>query len=620
MTPRYSFLVIVGTTFLAEALVMIMFRFWPPAPWMEVFIDACILSIVMWGCLHYFLIRPLDNHLIHYKNLVEQLSKRDALARSLDYTGDGLMITDLNEIIIYANPSLESMTGYSAQELLGKTSRMLNSDRQNTEIYQDLLKTVSGGQCWRNETISQRKNGSRFYADVTVSPVFNQSGDITHFSTIMRDVTEKHEMEARLLAAQKLEVIGILSAGVAHNFNNLLNIIAGAIAIMSEEPNHSERDVKMLDLVQKTVTRGSRLVKQIMVLGGTTKNLMVINLSEYLRQEADRLSMIIPKSVQLKVNIQTENIFIKMDSGQISEILLNLCLNAVHAMDTTGGTLEIILQGMPQTSQDFGDNDPAWKYGQLQCARLSLSDTGCGIPPETLNRIFEPFFTTKETGNGSGLGLSVVQGLIEANKGQISVSSEVGKGTTFDLYFPTTSELPLKNMERSEDMVRSPILTAIQAQSLFENKTVAPSDVLSMESSHQSPETVLGIEQIHPEKRYVLIAEDEPVLIEIYKAMLKKKGVPVIVCGDGEKAFQTWKDNPEKFSLVITDYAMPNMNGAQLAINLHQHAPDLPILMVTGYGDAFSQKELDAWGIRECLSKPVNFKMLIDLIRQYQEQ
>lgn len=258
------------------------------------------------------------------------------------------------------------------------------------------------------------------------------------------------------------------------------------------------------------------------------------------------------------------------DATQIYQIMLNLCTNAYHAMEDTGGVLEVTLK-------EWIGPPPALEMKAENYLELSVKDNGCGISKEDQERIFDPFFTTKEVGKGTGLGLAVVFGIIEKHQGKITVDSKIDKGTTISIFFPTIANEVSKETNK---------------ESVIAKKGEADSPV-----------------------RLILIVEDEPTVSRVYKRFLEKRGYVVTVCSDGYDALALFKKNPNQFDLVLTDQAMPNMTGKQLTKELLAIRPDLPVLLSTGYSDVITEEEARELGIRKYLMKPVkleNLKQEID--------
>lgn len=481
------------------------------------------------------------------------------LAAVVTQSSDAILITDTEGKIEYVNPAFEEVTGYSKEEVLGLKPNLLKSGQHNDDFYRWLWETITEGKVWRGEMINRKKNEQLYPIRSTISPIQNSAGVIVNYMGIQRDVTWETQLEAQLRQSQKMEALGTLAGGIAHDFNNILASILIATEMAMLNLNTDRNVLKDLKQIQSASMRASDLVKQILTFSRTDHSpLRPVRLAKEIREALEMVQISIPRKVQLIQNLSEEDYWVRANPVQIHQIMVNLCTNACHAMEETGGTLEVKLEQIACTKENF-----PLKYSKQpwQCAKITVRDTGKGIKHELLDKVFDPFFTTKEVGKGTGLGLSVVHGIVEHHNGLIRLASQVGKGTEVYIYLPMVE--------------------------------------------HQEPlekprETVLNQKRGH-----ILLVEDEIDLRLHLKDYLITLGFTVTSCSDGKEAWEYFQDNPDQFSLVLTDQSMPQMSGKELLERIGQRAPQLPVILMTGYGEAISEQESLSLGISQFLIKPV---------------
>lgn len=388
---------------------------------------------------------------------------------------------------------------------------------------------------------------------------------------------EKAALEIQLRQVHKMEALGTLTGGIAHDFNNILAIILGNAELAKLNISGDHPATKNIDQILNASNRAKNLIKRLLTFSRQDKGEKDFYLLSHLVEESMKtLSPTIPKSVTFQSNISSrcrekndEQLMIRADLTQFHQLLMNLCVNAVDAMDEQG-TLTISVDEV--TFQDpISLNHSGVKPGTYEY--LSVSDTGQGIQPELIDKVFDPFFTTKDVGKGTGIGLSVVQGIIKNHDGYIFIDSEPGKGTTFHIYFPA---------------VRKPTLPT---------------------KSDESVHLPIGKERI-------LLVDDEKMLAEVGKSMLENLGYAVTTCTKSTEALELFKKDPNGFDLVITDQAMPNIQGSELAKQMLEVRPDIPIILCTGYSSKIDQDKAGQIGIREFALKPLDNKEIAFLIRK----
>ncbi len=382
---------------------------------------------------------------------------------------------------------------------------------------------------------------------------------------------EKNKLEKQLQQAQKMEAIGILAGGIAHDFNNILAAILG-YAEMARYNSQPESTVfKQLDKVLEAGNRAKTLVQQILSFSRQDEMARIfLQPASIVKETIKMLRPSLPTTIEIHQNIQSTTSLILADPTQIHQILMNLCTNAFHAMEETGGKIDISLKEVTLSNEDLV-HEPNVEDGTF--IQLSICDSGPGIAPTIKDKIFDPYFTTKETGKGTGMGLSIVHGIVKSYGGFISLYSELGEGTAFHVFLP-----------------------------VIEKEVVLPE--------------IEALEQIPVGRERILFIDDEEILVEMGKEMLESIGYHVTVRKNSIEALETFQNQPDQFDLVITDQTMPGMTGADISKRMLQIRPDIPIILCTGYSTIISETTAKEMGIREFVLKPVTKKDISVLIRK----
>ena len=495
--------------------------------------------------------------------------KRQALA--MDSSSDLIVITDTKGNIVYVNAAFEKTTGYSYEEAIGSNPSILQSGIHDKIFYTELWETISNGQVWSGCLINMKKSGEEYTEEASISPVFSHKGDIVNYVAVKRDITEKLKLESQLQQSLKMESIGTLAGGIAHDFNNILFPIIGHTEMMLEDiPENSEfRD--SLNHIYTGAMRASELVKQILTFSRQDSNVLKLMKMQPIIKEALKLiRSTIPTTIEIKQNLETNCGVIKADPTQIHQIVMNLSTNAYHAMEDTGGELIVKLKEIELGDLDLINQDMT--PGAYAC--LTITDSGKGMDKDLTQKIFDPFFTTKEKGKGTGMGLSVVHGIVESMNGAIQVYSEPAKGTEFNIYLP-----------------------------------VVKSSSEKLEIHHMKKPIQGGIERI-------LLVDDEDAVVTMEKLMLERLGYQVTSRTSSIDALEAFRANPNKFDLVITDMQMPNMSGDKLSVELARIRPDIPVLLCTGFSEVMSEEKAASLGINDFLLKPIVMKDLSQKIRE----
>ena len=380
---------------------------------------------------------------------------------------------------------------------------------------------------------------------------------------------EKQKLASQLRQAQKMEAIGTLAGGIAHDFNNILSIIFGynELAMLEKDPKNRLRHLEEL---RKGAKRAKELVAQILAFSRKAEQQkQPLQVSLIIREALKMLRASIPTTIEIRQDIASDGLVLA-DSSQIHQVIMNLCTNAYHAMRKTGGTLAVSLQEVTIEEEDYGyANLARGKY-----LKLEVSDTGDGIDPKIQEKIFEPYFTTKQQGEGTGLGLAVVHGIVKSHHGHINVYSEPGKGTSFHVYLPLT-----------------------EREAAAAPDTPAPTE-------------------LRGKGERVLFIDDEKQIREVVAAILTKNGYQVTAFADGAQALAEFEKNPAQFDLVITDMTMPVMTGAELAQKILTLRPRTPIILCTGQSEIINREAALAMGICDYLNKPVLIETLLEAARK----
>jgi PAS domain S-box-containing protein len=496
------------------------------------------------------------------------------LLRAVEQSADMVVITDRNGIIEYANPAFEALTGYSCEEIMGRTPSMLKSGEQPPELYRELWQTILSGNVFRGVLANRKKTGEVFYVEKTITPVRDAEDRITHFISNDRDITERRRLEAELRQAQKMDAIGKLAGGVAHDFNNLLLVISAyaelTLDVLKEE-NPLRRN--LLEILGAS-RRAADLTRQLLAFGRKQMQvLQLLDVNSVVQQISAMLPRLIGEDIQLVVVPGKEIGSVKADPVQIEQILMNLSANARDAMPS-GGTLTI------ETSRVHLDESYAREHVIVppgEYVLLAVTDTGQGIAPEHISHIFEPFYTTKAEGKGTGLGLATVYGIVKQTHGFVWAYSEIGLGTTFKIYLPC----------------------AHSAKSC----TAAPAPVQDCRGGSET----------------ILLVEDEAAVRRSTIEFLSMNGYTVLEAQDGQEALKVARSYAGPIDLMVSDVVMPHMGGVQVAEQLAAERPGMKVLFMSGYAESTVLRH-GVIDVRNCfLQKPFALKALARKIREILE-
>jgi PAS domain S-box-containing protein len=504
------------------------------------------------------------------RQLRDTEEKLTLLKTAVEQAAELIALTDRYGTIQYVNPAFEKITGYTREELIGENPRILKSGRQDDMFYKEMWNTISRGQRWHGFFINRKKDGSFYTEEATIIPVKHIDGRIKNFVTVKRDMTEESRLEGQLIQSQKMEAIGTLAGGIAHDFNNILSAILGyAELAMYDLPEESRSQEDVTEIIQAG-NRARDLVRQILTFSRKTEQeFKPININPLINEALKFLRASLPSTIEIRPDIRSESADVMCNPTQIQQVLMNLCTNAAQAMKDTGGNMFVSLCGVT-LKQKEADKHPDLHPGRYIC--LTVNDTGPGIDPDILDRIFDPYFTTKDKGEGTGLGLSVVHGIVKTLNGALEVKSSPGKGTTFHIYFPRAD---------------------IRTESAAEKTKALPT----------------GSEKI-------LLVDDEKTLAKMGRLMLERLGYDVITCTSSREALETFQTRPQDFDLVISDKTMPEMTGFDLAAQLKITRPDIPVIVCTGYSEDIEVNRAAGLGISRLLMKPLSLDDLANAVRE----
>ncbi len=499
-------------------------------------------------------------------------SERQVKLGAMVFNGsqEAIVITDPSSIIISVNPAFTQITGYTEEEAVGHTPKLIASGKQNRAFYHNMWRQIQAKGHWQGLLWNKRKDGTVFPSWLSISTLTDAHGRVTQRIGIFSDTSEQLHLEEQLRHAQKMDAIGQFAGGVAHDFNNILMVIIGYCDILKlsmEDDNPLRIDVDQISIAanRATTLTGGLLAfgrKQIMSPKTTDLNQLVSDSSKFLRR-------VIGEDIFLKTIFREKSIHVCVDNGQIMQVMMNLAANARDAMGK-GGLLSI------ETSVIDIDESFVHTHGYGapgKYALLSVSDTGRGMDDITRQKIFEPFFTTKKTGKGTGLGMSIVYGIIKQHNGYISVYSEPEKGSTFRLYFPVVSEKPLL----SEETAARPIPGGSET---------------------------------------ILVVEDDPDVRKFEISILEQFGYTIIAAEDGQDAVTRFTAHQKDIALVITDIIMPKKGGRQAYDEIRKLRPDIKALFTSGYPVEIVRSRGEITPETEIIAKPVSTSELLRKIRE----
>jgi signal transduction histidine kinase len=441
---------------------------------------------------------------------------------------------------------------------------------QKQEEVRQLMGALLYSNGWLGEMTASRKDNTTFLAQVSAAAVKNEKGALICLMSSSLDITAKHEMELQLRQAYKMEAIGTLAGGIAHDFNNILSAILGYAEIAQIFVSGNTQADNAIQQVLKAGNRAKNLVAHILTFSrGSEMSQVPVEIGKVVNEALQLLRASIPTTIEIQSDIDPNCGTIIADPTQIHQVMMNLCTNAAHAMEDTGGLLKVSLKPVDLP------NDEIVRESHLKPGTyiyLSISDTGPGIEPAIIERIFDPYFTTKEVGKGSGMGLAVVKGIVNSHDGVIKVTSELGKGAVFQVFFAKTEE---DTLQEDEDQI-----------------------ILPTGNEH------------------ILVIDDDKSIVEMNRLILEQLGYKVTCQTSSTGALEIFRMNSDEFDLVLTDYTMPNITGESLAKEMLKIKPDIPIILCTGYSSKIDSDKARVAGIKAFAMKPLRPSKLSLLVRK----
>lgn len=496
----------------------------------------------------------------------------ERLRLAIEQVDEMIVITSPDGAIQYVNPAFERVTGYTPQEAIGQNPCILKSGKQEPDFYRSLWETISSGNTFKGRTVNKRKDGSFFTEEMTISPVRDpSSGQIINYVAVKHDITEQLRLAAQFQQAQKMESVGRLAGGVAHDYNNMLSVIMGYTELALDRIDPSDPLHGDLNEILKAARRSTEITRQLLAFARKQTIIpKVIDVNKTVKGMLKMVRRLIGEDIDLVWLPEAGLWPIKIDRSQVDQILANLCINARDAIAGVG-RISIETHAVIFDAAYCADH-AGFIPGDF--VLLSVSDDGSGMDKETLENIFEPFFTTKDESLGTGLGLATVFGIVKQNNGFINVYSEPGEGTTFRIYFP-------RHAGKAEKI-----------------RAVTDSKIPSG----------------HGET--VLLVEDDPAIIKMCQMILEKLGYQVLTTGAPVEASRLAKDHAGEIHLLITDVVMPGMNGRELANQLRALFPDIKILFMSGYtANVLAHRDVLEKG-ENFIQKPFSIKDLAVKVRK----
>ncbi len=503
---------------------------------------------------------------IDVSGLKHAIEEQSQLVTAVEHAAESIIVTDPAGVIEYVNPAFEKITGYSRHEVIGGNIELLDSGQHSKAFFSTIIDTLQQGEIWQGRMVNKRRDHSLYETEVTVSPIKNKAGSITNYVSVQRDVSHEVRLERQLRQAQKMEAIGTLAGGIAHDFNNLLMGIQGniSLSLLDIEPNSPL--VKNLKKIEQYVQNGVDLTKQLLGFArGGKYEISLLNLNALIEEQNLMFSRT-NKDIIFKNEAKPNLWSVEADRGQIEQVLMNLYLNALQAMPSSG----TLTTRTGNVTIDKDQYNPYYvKAGNY--IKITIADTGIGMDEDIQQRIFDPFFTTKEMGRGTGLGLASVYGIVKNHEGFINVFSKKGQGTKFEIYLPASGKTVPIPKKVSEKFV-------------------------------EGQETVL-------------LVDDEDMIIDVGTRMLKKLGYQVFTASNGKEAIEIFKKHQEKIDLIVLDMIMPQMGGGETYDRIKIIKSDVKVLLSSGFSINGQASEILNRGCNGFIQKPFNLQNLSQNIR-----
>jgi two-component system, cell cycle sensor histidine kinase and response regulator CckA len=496
----------------------------------------------------------------------EKINQQAAL---LEVTTDAIITADKEDKITYWNSRAEKLYGWRREEAIGKDLKTLWWEEETIPEVATGQKIVTERETWQQELKKLTKIGQELLIQSRWFLIRDRQNLPKGILIVDTDITEKKNLESQLFRSQRLESLGTLASGIAHDLNNILNPILVAAQILSRIDASQEEKTRLIEMMEKNARQGANIVQQILSFSGDhLSERQNIHLRELIAEIKQLISIGFPKQIKFYTSVASDLRQINVNTSQIHQVLMNLCINARDAMGDTG-TLLVCAENC------YVDENYASRYLDARVGNyvlITIADTGCGMLPEVMERIYEPFFTTKKMDRGTGLGLFTVINIVKNHNGFINVSSQVGKGTQFQIFLPT------------------------------------------VEPTQDPPEKLLDRERLQSGGEVILIVDDEEDNRQMLQMLLESSGYQVLTACNGQEAIATQQEHREEIALILMDLMMPVMNGATAIAEIVKNDPQAKIIVISGLID---QKELeDLPNLQGHLTKPLNVETVLEAISQ----
>ncbi len=464
-------------------------------------------------------------------------SQADKIFKAIDQAGEAVLISDKNGVIEYVNQAFTKITGYPEDEALGQKPSILKSGNQSREFYEKMWATITSGQVWQGEVIEKRKDGSFYPAMLTISPIRNGDGEITHYVGIHEDLSEHKSLEQQFRQAQKMEALGTLVGGIAHDFNNMLAGMIGNLFLVKKKMQAMPDVLEKINRVEKVGFQAADMIKQMMVFARNDDvRLEEMPLTSFVKETFKLHQAGVPESIDVVEHLTSKELMIKGNPTQLQQVLLNLFGNAVHALEgIEAPRIDVTLDEVEMDGL-FYLRHPKAVRGTY--AHITIADNGHGISAEAIENVFDPFFTTKEVGKGTGLGLAMSSTIIKSHGGHIEAESEPGRGAEFHIYIPLV-------------------------------KAVGRYDELS------------SVEEVSGGTESIMVVDDDEGVRSAVSEALESLGYSVVFACNGREAVDMFKCG--SIDLVVLDIVMPTLGGVAAAREILSIDPEAKIIFATGY-------------------------------------
>lgn len=482
------------------------------------------------------------------------------LYQAVEQVSEAVIVSNRQGVIEYVNPAFTRINGYGPGEALGQRTNLFKSGKQPKSFYEDLWKTVSEGRAWKQPLINRRKDGSEYQALMSITPLRDEQGEITHFIALQQDMTEHNKLEQQLCQSQKMEALGTLVGGIAHDFNNVLAGMLGNLFLARRAVRNDPQLLHRIEGVEALGQRAAEMIKQLLTFARADQvEMRVFGLTTFLKETAKLNQASIPENIKLEYDLPDQNLMIHGDATQLHQVIMNLLVNARDAVrDRLKPKIRIALSEFNPDAEFMKEHQISYRY----LALLRVSDNGEGIAAEHVAQIFDPFFTTKEVGRGTGLGLSMVYGAIQMHSGVIEVESEPGHGTSFNIYLPLVKEESLPDEAEADEQI------------------------------------------ISGQGELILLVDDDASVCEVGRHVLEGLGYRVITASNGAESVVVFAEHRHEIALVLMDLVMPVMGGVKASEMILDLNPNVHVVFVTGYDRDASLQEHALLAQQIVLSKP----------------